>query len=724
LPADAPLPTRPPHPTRTALLVALSYLLLAVVSLYPQSVRPWDTIAYIGDSLDTVYFMSWNAHQLFHDPLHLFDANVLYPTRDSMALAGHRMLPGLLSAPIAWFSGNPILAYNVVLALVYVAIGLTGRFVARLLGLPPIAAWAAGALYAFNSYEVNEAPRLDLLFHFLSVLALVELVRVLRGDGPRHAWAAAGLMLLQGLASNYLLLYGALLLGVTLVVSLIARPRETLGRLPSLVLPALVALLLFVPVILPHVRSSRTYGFTREPPRGVDLQHYVSTIPTNLVYGAIGAHVRPQQQGPHFVGFVSLALALVALVGWRRLPESALLRPRVWVPAAAVAAALLVALSLGRDAIAFGHDLGPGPYRLLHAFVPGFAYIRIPERLSFFALFFVALLAGAGVALVQRRFGRVSALLLAAAIPAEHVSPLPLSDRMPVGASVPAVYRWLKTDSARAVAEVPVWGEGLVRKETVQEYFSTYHYKPIVHGYVSYPPLLSILLRRAADQFPGEGSVQAFARVGVDTVIVHEGREGAEAVTAAMPGAVAAAVVEPVARFEGPGAHVWSGTADAVYRLRPVQPVAAAPLPGGRRLQDAGWDYRAREGDARAVGDGDPRTAWAIRGVLRPDDALEIRFGRPLRLAGVVVPLDRSSAFPTQLRLEGLNDDGSWRRLGRLDTPHLMQLVDQLRAHPGGALLGFDLSGRGDVAGVRLVSGEGASSFEGWSLAEVEVRVP
>ena len=60
-------------------VAAALYAALFLASLYPQSLRPWDTVAYIGDSLDTVYFMAWNAHQVVRDPLHLFDANILYP---------------------------------------------------------------------------------------------------------------------------------------------------------------------------------------------------------------------------------------------------------------------------------------------------------------------------------------------------------------------------------------------------------------------------------------------------------------------------------------------------------------------------------------------------------------------------------------------------------------------------------------------------------------------
>ena len=706
-------------------MAAALYAALFLASLYPQSLRPWDTVAYIGDSLDTVYFMAWNAHQVFRDPLHLFDANILHPHRAAMTLAGHRILPGILAAPVIALTDNPILAYNVVLAGAYLLAALAGRRLAGLLGIDPVGAWAAGALYAFNTYQVNEAPRADLLFHGFTALALGELMTFLKTGQARRAWHVAVLMILQGLASTYLLLYGALVLTLVAAGALVARPRAVAPRLARMVPAAAAAAVLFLPIVLPHLRSSRVYGFARDAPEGVDLKHYASTLPTNIVYGEIGGPVRPQQKGPHFIGFVALALAMLAVFTPRRMarPEGALFSPRAWVPAAAGLAALLVALSLGREAVVFGHDLGPGPYRLLHLAVPGFQYIRIPERLGLLAMLFVALLVGQALTFLRgvAPFGAVAALALA--VPLEHLSPLPLTERIPVWGEVPAVYRWLAGDGARAVAEVPIHGEGLIRKEILEEYFSTYHFKPIIHGYVSYPPLLSVLLRRAAAEFPAESSVQALQRVGVDTVVVHHGRGGAPGLEDAVAEAVAGGRLVRVARFSGPSAHVYAGTWDEVVRLVPVPPEQAAPLPAGVRARDPGWRYSAKAGDPRAAGDGDMSTAWTVPGELRGDESLEVVFDRSLMLAGVVLPLRRDSAFPTVLRIEGLGGDGEWGRLARLDSPHILQLVDQLLVHPGQASLGFDLTGR-EAMGVRLLMAEGARGFDGWVIPELEVRVP
>jgi hypothetical protein len=96
---------------------AIGYVVLLIVSFLPQSLRPVDTIGYIGDSLDSVYAISRNAAVITSNPTQLFDANILYPHRESLALFGHRILLGFLAIRLAdpgWqyaaSSGDPTLA--------------------------------------------------------------------------------------------------------------------------------------------------------------------------------------------------------------------------------------------------------------------------------------------------------------------------------------------------------------------------------------------------------------------------------------------------------------------------------------------------------------------------------------------------------------------------------------------------------------------------------------
>jgi hypothetical protein len=732
-------------PRRATALAVLTYVLLAAASFYPQSVRPRDTVAYVGDSLESAYLVAWNVRQFFRAPARLFEANVLYPHRHALAFTDHRLLPSLAVAPVLWATGNPVLASNVAIALACLLAAFGARRLALVLGAYPVAAWAAGALYGFHTYQVNEAPRLNVIAHGFIPFALAELILYVRTGDRRRAWACAGLMLLQGWSSNYHLLYGSFLIALVLAIAVGARPRAVLPRLPALLVAAAVAALLFAPIAIPYVRAAREQGYVRELPAGIDLQHYVSTAPYNVIYGAIGADVRLQQRGPHFVGFVSLALAAFALGAWLVRRE----RENAWVPAAAALVLLFVVLSLGRDIVVFGHRVGPGPYRLLHRFVPGFQLVRIPERLSLLAMLFVALLVARALSLLWRPRLRPLVLLLAAAVPLEHVSRLSASERVPVGRRVPEVYRWLATQPVSALAEVPIHGEGLVREETLEMYFSAYHFRRLIHGYTAYPPLLTRVLRRVAAQFPWDGTLAIFQRLGIDTVVVHHGRPLGEDLALRLrdtrqrdpetlaqllrrarldlydrlPAAVAAGRIRREARFEGPAARLYESTTDEVYRIVSAPPLEPAGFPAGHRLRDPAWQYRAKLGNPAAAADGDLSTSWVVDRALLGDEFLEVTFDRPVAVAGLVLPLRRESAFPTRFRVAGRTTEGRWTELARLDDAHVLQLVERLRVDPRHAAIGFDLGGR-EVTGLSLLVDEAGTSFEGWSLPELEVWVP
>jgi hypothetical protein len=327
----------------SAVAIAL-YLVLVFLSFLPQSLRPRDTIAYVGDSLESVYIVAWNVHQLFRSPTHLFDANVLYPHPRALAFTDHRLLPSLAVAPVLWATGNAVLATNLAVGLACLLAAVGGPKAGHGPRAASGRAWAAGALYAFHTYQINEAPRLNIVAHGFIAFALAELILYLRtGERRQRRRTAASCCCRAELELPPPV--RALVIALVVLGALAARPREVGRRLPMLAAATLAAALLFAPVALPYVRSAREQGYVRDLGPGIGLAHYFSTSPTNLFYGAIGTDVHLQQRGPHFVGFLSLALALFALAEWGlrrpRDPGQGALPPSVWVPAAAAGADLM-----------------------------------------------------------------------------------------------------------------------------------------------------------------------------------------------------------------------------------------------------------------------------------------------------------------------------------------------------------------------------------------------
>ncbi len=425
---------------RLPLLEGLAYSILTVIFLFPQSLSPGSRIAYVGDSLESVAIVGFLGRQIVSDPGHLFDAGFLHPQPNALTLTDHRLLPSAVAAPVLWLSGNPVLAYNAALLIAFVWAAFGGRSLALALGLGRWPAAYAGALFAFHTYAINEAPRLNIVSHGFVAFALGALVEWLETGANAARWRFALFLLLQGYCANYHLLYGVLLSSLVILIWSAARPRLALSRISGLVVPGLAAVLLFLPILIPYLRTMSGLELVRSRPKGIDLLHYFSTSPSNWVWGSIGPPARLQQQGPHFVGFAALGLALVGLLLSLRKAGTAS-KHRAWTMGAAVLVGILVVLSLGDRLLVAGTDIGPGPYGFLYDYVPGFKLVRIPERLGLFVMLGVGLLGAVSIERLAGAGRRGAAIALATMAIFEHFSPIALTTEMPRPAELPAVYK-------------------------------------------------------------------------------------------------------------------------------------------------------------------------------------------------------------------------------------------------------------------------------------------
>ena len=193
-------------------------LLLAIAHTWPLALDPGRYSR--NDNADTElneWILAWVAHQLPRDPLHLFDANIFYPAKDSLAFSEPLIVPGVMGAPLAWAGASPVLVYNVVLiagfALTAFATCLlveawTGSLMAGLL---------AGSLFAFNTHTLTRLAHIQGIHIYGLPLALLAIDRLVRGGSYRAALLLAGAVALMAYTSGYLVVFAAVMIGLALV---------------------------------------------------------------------------------------------------------------------------------------------------------------------------------------------------------------------------------------------------------------------------------------------------------------------------------------------------------------------------------------------------------------------------------------------------------------------------------------------------------------------------
>lgn len=484
-------------PRRFHAIAALLGLATAVWMTWPVVLHPFDHLVdgallvdpsrpegfmagNIGSDVFLIaWILSWNLHAMSNYPLHLFDANIFYPTSAALARTEHLFAIALLSAPGALL-GGPVFGNQTALMLCIALNVWTTAFVVMRWTGSSISALAAGALFGASPFHQANFAHVQNLATASFPILLFAMHRLAGDSRPRSMLLVAGALTVQVLSCQYLALYalivavalGCLLLGFQILV----RSGELWRTVSLLVAAALLAGLAVLPFALPYLRLASEHGL----PNAIML----------IRRGAIGM-VGVSSMGSYAFGDEHLT--------WLPVPEL------VW-PLAALGVVALLA-GTGRDRLlltmllsvgALGATLALGPigaprlYDITATVIPGFQSIREPWRAAVLLFLALSLLAGHGGAVLTRRFRRLGTVVVAAVTIVAAVSrwpgPIPLR-RVPTGVDVPPVYHYLtRCGEGDPVLELPMYRLMENWREGQRIFLSTTHWLPLVNGRASYAP--------------------------------------------------------------------------------------------------------------------------------------------------------------------------------------------------------------------------------------------
>jgi len=487
------------------------FVLLAIVHSWPLATAPGRLSR--NDNDDTVHhewILAWDAHQLATDPLHLFDANIFYPERDTLAYSDHLLVQAIIGLPLLWSGASPVLAYNLLLI---AGLALTGWTTSLVVGRwtgNRLSGILSGSLIAFNALTLARFPEIQDQHLEFFPLALWALDRLLTTPRIRHAVQLAGWFVLQALTCGYLLVFTSL----SFVAAVVVRPADWIGprfrRVAGLLLlSAGVAALVLTPFLLPYLRVSREQGFARSL---AEVSLYSARLTDYLATGgrfhfSVWSH-RFYDRDPLFPGVIAASLVITALVGgvaWRDR------RARMAVAFGIVGLAL---------------SFGPGfpLYGLVYRAFPIMASIRGAARFGQLFLVAIAVLAGFGLALLQRRLNRHAVAIGVVLVVGAHLEALraPIQYRAFEGLS--PVFDSLRTSDRALVACFPFPQPREVFRNVDCMLASTRFWKPLVNGYSSFTPERYIRHAAALDAFPEGTTLQYLRQLGVTHLIVFTDR--------------------------------------------------------------------------------------------------------------------------------------------------------------------------------------------------------
>lgn len=656
------------------LLALAGFSAATVVATWPMLPRLGGFVVNQLDPLYSVWAMAWQAHALATNPAGLFDTNVMYPFSGTLAFDELSFAQAVISAPLYWLSGNPVLSHNAQLLLTFILSAYGMWLLVRELTGSGAAGAVAGAAYAFSFYRFNHLPHMTLLSTQWLPFMLLAAYKLMWSGSWRWAGALGAFFTVQALSSHYLAFYSVILLGLFVLYYLATERRSvTLRFLGKLGAALAVSLLAMLPVIVPYVRVQASYEFTR----GLfEVERYSATLPSflavyqgNPLYRALLAPFADPGPWPWeraaFPGLGLLLLAAVGVIGaWRGRTsgDADVSRPTTLRRHAgffAVVALLSAFLALGPtlqvaypassyDPNAINGVL-PLPYALLHEWVPGFQSMRVVARITVLVTLGLSALAGVGALLLLRGVGErlrggataqyalpvLAGLMAIVPIVESWSAPVQLE---PIGTrgAVPEVYRWLAEQPKTAVLEYPMVlvesrrGPENVAMANRYQYYSAYHWQRVVNGSTTIKPAsYSALVRETEDCFPCPRSLDALWALGVEYVVAH-----LENLTEPQKTEFLWRAGDPAGKVVGEFALVREFGSDRVYRLKPraVGQLAEVVPEGASILLADPWLDPLREGDENSyIGGG---YVAALGHYLRDHPLYgneRLSFGQPVR---------------------------------------------------------------------------------------------
>jgi hypothetical protein len=514
--------------------VAALFAVLTLLMTAPFSLHPASRVVSTGADTDLmVWTLGWDVHALGTRPLAIFDANIFYPARNTLAYSENLIGSTMVAAPVIWLTGNPVLALNLVVLVATMLCGVGAYVLGRKVGLSEAAAILCGLVFAFVPPRLARLDQVHLATIQWVPFALAYLHAYFATNRARDLRAAMAFFSLQALTSGHGAAFLTVAVAITALVALArGAPLALVRRGRDFGLAGVALLVPVIWVYLPYRAAQRDVGLRRS------LDGWTGVSWSSLV--ASPSHVQnwllsllpaesAWRQPPNawlFPGVLVIVLALAAFVRRRpaRANDAGAGTPEVrpldvrWTYLAVLGVTLWLAV-------------GPpfGVWRWIYWW-PGLSFVRVPSRFMLLGMLALAVLAGYGVdriasAWPNRR--RAAATVIGGLLLAEFAfAPL---QGMAYRVDPPAIDRWLDTrPKPFAVVDLPVPDSSNFarRDEVAAEYMlhSMAHWQPILEGYSGvyppdYPELYWPLTR-----FPDEASLRMLARIGVTYAVVHVDR--------------------------------------------------------------------------------------------------------------------------------------------------------------------------------------------------------
>ncbi|MFN2445992.1 MAG: hypothetical protein ABR606_10500 [Vicinamibacterales bacterium] len=507
-----------PRGLAEAMVLVLAGLALTTLLTYPLVVK-LDRLGRLNtdDGRWSIWVVSWVAHALTSQPLNLYDANIFYPHRNTLAFSEANIGAGAIGAPVWLITHNPYATHNVVVVVSFVISIMGAYYLVRALTGSRHGAAVAGVMYAFCPFVFARTAHIQLMLVGGLPFCMMAFHRLIDRPTVARSVTLGVLLWAQALSCAYYGIFGGLMVAFGTLWFAVSRRRWRSGEYWTATgLAALVCIGLTVPFFYPYIAVQQDQGFARTLD---DARMYSADVGAWLASSAWAHRWWLPALGDFnevlFPGVLVTAFGVAGFwLGSRSPAEPAHDRP----PRDVV---FFYAAIIG---IAWWASFGPdaGLYTLLFETVPLFSFLRAPARMGIMVTLGLTVLAGIAVArlIASRPRQTAIAAALAVAVVAELMAAPLVGLREP--APLPRAYAMLATLPRGPVAEFPYFYR---RPDFPRHAYymlnSTAHWQPLVNGYSDHIPRDFREQVVPLSSFPSRESFLLLGKIGARYVVFH-----------------------------------------------------------------------------------------------------------------------------------------------------------------------------------------------------------
>ena len=527
-------------------LIIISSVLTFSIFL-PFSLHIVDHLPNVIDPLFYAWNLSHNFRAISNGFINVLNTNIFYPEGNTLAFSDTLYAQTLFTAPILFFTKNPVLAENLYVFATFPMAAVSMFLLAYWMTQKIVPSMISGLFFAF-SYprlsQIGHMPALSSQWLPLFILFILSFLKT----GKFKMLLTAFLFFLISTASS--LYFGVFLVFVALVclsIESLSWMKSKSYRVPlSIVKTTLIwsipMLIAFIIVLYPYIRLKAEYPTIRRALEDtISLSatpaDYLSVLPSSFI-SRLGFQAKTNEHPL----YPTLTLLIFAGIGLMRGEKKYKKFTLVFLVLGSLSFLLsfgpYLNVNIGREATRITM-----PYYLLYKIFPLLQVIRVPARFSI--LFILSLSSLAAISLSSFVFKKhhyrllwgVVALFLAE-IWQFNISSVPI----PIKQTIPQAYQWLeKQNNDAIIVELPFRPQRLginmedqlmrtydelkdsdvYASESFRTYFSLYHKKRMLNGYSGYFPNVYHESAQNMHFFPSDASFSVIRDHTVRYIIIH-----------------------------------------------------------------------------------------------------------------------------------------------------------------------------------------------------------